>query len=76
MEFKKWDKKSKINGVEASVILSNHKHLIDNDVVLFIENETVTRIEDVSILKDVYKIESNNILEIVQKAYEQMKGEK
>jgi urease accessory protein UreE len=72
MEYKIWDKKSKINGVDASVILSNHKHFNNSDVVLFVENGTTQRIEDVNILKSVYKIDSNDIKEIAKKAYEIM----
>jgi urease accessory protein UreE len=73
MEYKIWDKKSKINGVDASVILSNHKHFNNSDVVLFVENGVVKRIEDASILKDVYKIDDVDVKEIAKKAYEIMK---
>jgi len=73
MEYKIWDKKSKINGVDASVILSNHKHFNNSDVVLFVENGVVQRIEDANILKSVYKIDDADIKEIAKKAYEIMK---
>jgi urease accessory protein UreE len=72
MEYKIWDKKSKINGVDASVILSNHKHFNNSDVVLFVENGVVQRIEDANILKSVYKIDSVDVKEVAKKAYEIM----
>lgn len=72
MEYKIWDKKSKINGVDASVILSNHKHFNNSDVVLFVENGVVQRIEDANILKSVYKLDDTDIKEIAKKSHEIM----
>jgi len=75
MEFKIWDKKSKINGVDASQVLNSNKHFINNTVVLFIENGTVVRIEDVEILKSVYKLTGSNTLQIAEEAHKKMNEE-
>ena len=75
MEFKIWDKKESINGVSASTILSKHTHFKNSEVVLFVENNIVTRIEDINILKNVYGIEETDALKIAEQAYLKMKGD-
>lgn len=47
-----WDKKSKINGCEASVILAENDWMQNEDVILILdENRVVTNIEKPSTLK-------------------------
>lgn len=49
--YEMWDKKSRINGVEAEEILNKSKFLKDGDVFLVFKNGVVINIESINIIK-------------------------
>ena len=70
MNFKIWDKKEPINGVDAESILENRNDIRNEENVILIYNEgIVTNIELCSVLKNIYNFDSNFTVEEVANNY-------
>ena len=70
MNFKIWDKKESINGVDAETILENRNDIRNEENVILIYNEgIVTNIELCSTLKSIYNFDSNLTVEEVANNY-------
>ena len=70
MNFKIWDKKESINGVDAETILENRNDIRNEENVILIYNEgIVTNIELCSVLKNIYNFDSNFTVEEVANNY-------
>ena len=64
-----WDKISKINGVEASIILDSRKWAEDEDVILILENNRVAEIQRPSILKSIMNLEGEKTAQEIAEAW-------
>lgn len=68
MEYKIWDKKESINNVGAEEVLNSMPELKDADVILLIQNNRVTNIEDKDVLISNLNLDSNlNAQEVAEK---------
>ncbi|MEY8152330.1 hypothetical protein AB8344_19710, partial [Clostridioides difficile] len=73
--IKIWDKKEKINGVEAEEILkSNYDFQTSEVFLIFDDYERVTNIESVNTIKSIYKLDKSlTALETAEKYLEMHK---
>ena len=68
MEYKIWDKKESINNVSAAEVLSSMPELKNADVILLIQNNRVTNIEDKDVLISNLNLDSDlNAQEVAEK---------
>ncbi|WP_394884761.1 hypothetical protein [Clostridium butyricum] len=76
MKYKLWDKKESINDVSAQVILKSNPLFENEDVVLiYSDDESISNIEIVSIIKKVSGCTSNDLGEIVSKYLDFIRNE-
>ncbi len=69
MEYKIWDKKESINNVSAEEVLNSMPELKNSDVILLIQNNRVTNIEDKDVLISNLNLDSNLSAEEVAEKY-------
>ncbi|KQB77661.1 hypothetical protein [Clostridium butyricum] len=76
MKYKLWDKKESINDVSVQVILKSNP-LFENEYVVLIysDDESISNIEIVSIIKKVSGCTSNDLGEIVSKYLDFIRNE-
>jgi hypothetical protein len=55
-----WDKQSSINGIAAETYLNSNPSMRDTTVLLVKQGGSVTRIEDINIIKSVYGLEGDD----------------
>nr|DAH12592.1 MAG TPA: hypothetical protein [Caudoviricetes sp.] len=68
MEYKIWDKKESINNVSAEEVLNSMPELKNSDVILLIQNNRVTNIEDKDVLISNLNLDSNlSVQEVAEK---------
>lgn len=68
MEYKIWDKKESINNVSAEEVLNSMPELKNADVILLIQNNRVTNIEDKDVLISNLNLDSSlSIQEVAEK---------
>lgn len=68
MEYKIWDKKESINNVSAKEVLNSMPELKNTDVILLIQNNRVTNIEDKDVLISNLNLDSNlSVQEVAEK---------
>lgn len=74
MIYKLWDKKTPINGVEASYFLNKEpfKNYNGDIILIFAENGNVSNVESKEVLATIYNIDVNLPLEEFMKAYEEV----
>ncbi|NJB07283.1 hypothetical protein GSQ22_16090 [Clostridioides difficile] len=75
--IKIWDKKEKINGVEAEEILKGNYDFQTSEVFLILDDyNRVTNIESVNTIKSIYKLDKSlTALETAEKYLEMHKNE-
>ena len=69
MEYKIWDKKESINNVSAEEVLNSMPELKNSDVILLIQNNRVTNIEDKDVLISNLNLDSNLSAQEVAEKY-------
>lgn len=69
MDYKIWDKKESINNVNAEEVLNSMPELKDTDVILILQNNRVTNIEDKNILISNLNLDVNLSVEEVAEKY-------
>lgn len=68
MEYKIWDKKESINNVSAEEVLNSMPELKNSDVILLIQNNRVTNIEDKDVLISNLNLDSDlSVQEVAEK---------
>lgn len=68
MEYKIWDKKESINNVSAEEVLNYMPELKNADVILLIQNNRVTNIEDKDVLISNLNLDSDlSVQEVAEK---------
>ena len=70
-----WDKKSKINGIDALDVINSMNIKDTDDVLLVFDGVRVTNIEFVSVLKSVYNLDVSLTAGQVAKEYIRVKEE-
>lgn len=76
MKYKLWDKKESINDVSAEIILNSNPIFKSEDVVLiYSDDEFISNMEIISIIKKVSGCTSDDLGEIVSKYLEFTKNE-
>lgn len=69
MEYKIWDKKESINNISAEEVLNSMPELKNVDVILLIQNNRVTNIEDKDVLISNLNLDGNLSVEEVAEKY-------
>lgn len=69
MDYKIWDKKESINNVSAEEVLNSMPELKNSDVILLIQNNRVTNIEDKDVLISNLNLDDNLSVEEVAEKY-------
>ncbi len=74
MTYKLWDKKTPINGVEASYFLNKQpfKNYNGDIILIYAENGSVSNVESKEVLAFVYNIDINLPLDEFMVAYEEV----
>lgn len=73
MMYKIWNKKDKINGVDADRILASLGIKPDDEVFLILDNDSVHHIEISRIIKSVYGMDENLSVDEVAEEYIRIK---
>lgn len=74
MEYKIWNKKENINGVDASIVLTRHNIKEEDEIFLILSGNRVVELQFKDVIKNTYNIVSDDVEEVA-KEYIKIKEE-